>query len=93
MSLPDRHGLALEIAAAAGADALDAADPATVHWLTGVATEKQKDLIPAGWFEAWADATWKSDPKGMAQTPPVLRAPNGILLDLRVALAVQRHLQ
>src|SRR5688572_18295434 len=24
------------------------------RWLTGVAPEKQKDLIPAGWFEAWA---------------------------------------
>jgi pimeloyl-ACP methyl ester carboxylesterase len=51
------------------------------RWLTGVAPEKQKDLIPAGWFEAWADATWKTDPKGMAQNPPVLRAPNGILFD------------
>ena len=51
------------------------------RWLTGVAPEKQKDLIPAGWFEAWADATIKSDPKGAAQNPPVLRAPNGVLLD------------
>ena len=51
------------------------------RWLTGVAPEKAKDLIPAGWFEAWADATWKSDPKGLAQNPPVLRAPNGVLLD------------
>jgi pimeloyl-ACP methyl ester carboxylesterase len=51
------------------------------RWLTGVAPDKQKDLIPAGWFEAWADATWKTDPKGMAQNPPVLRAPNGILFD------------
>lgn len=51
------------------------------RWLTGVAPEKQKDLIPAGWFEAWADATWKSDPKAMAQNPPTLRAPNGVLFD------------
>ncbi len=51
------------------------------RWLTGVAPEKQKDLIPAGWFEAWADATLKTDPKGMAQNPPVLRAPNGVVLD------------
>ena len=51
------------------------------RWLTGVAADKQADLIPAGWFEAWADATLKSDPKGAAQNPPVLRAPNGVVLD------------
>jgi pimeloyl-ACP methyl ester carboxylesterase len=51
------------------------------RWLTGVAPDKQKDLIPAGWFEAWADATWKSDPKAMAQNPPMLRAPNGVVAD------------
>ena len=51
------------------------------RWLTGVAPEKQKDLIPAGWFEAWADATWKTDPKAMSQNPPSLRAPNGVVAD------------
>ena len=51
------------------------------RWLTGVAADKQKDLIPAGWFEAWADATWKTDPKAMAQNPPTLRAPNGVVAD------------
>ena len=51
------------------------------RWLTGVAADKQADLIPAGWFEAWADATWKTDPKGAAQNPPVLRAPNGVVFD------------
>jgi pimeloyl-ACP methyl ester carboxylesterase len=51
------------------------------RWLTGVAPDKQKDLIPEGWFEAWAEATWKSDPKAMAQNPPTLRAPNGVVAD------------
>jgi len=51
------------------------------RWLTGVAPDKQKDLIPAGWFEAWAEATWKTDPKAMAQNPPTLRAPNGVVAD------------
>jgi pimeloyl-ACP methyl ester carboxylesterase len=54
---------------------------ARARWLAGVAPDKQKDLIPPGWFEAYADATLKSDPAGMAQNPPVLRAPNGVLLD------------
>jgi pimeloyl-ACP methyl ester carboxylesterase len=51
------------------------------RWLNGVPEEKKADLIPAGWFDTWADATFASDPVGAAQTPPVLRAPNGILVD------------
>jgi pimeloyl-ACP methyl ester carboxylesterase len=51
------------------------------RWLTGVPEDKKAGLIPAGWFEAWADATFASDPEGAAQTPPVLRAPNGVVKD------------
>jgi pimeloyl-ACP methyl ester carboxylesterase len=51
------------------------------RWLMGVPEEKQADLIPAGWFEAWADATFATDSVGSSQTPPVLRAPNGVLQD------------
>jgi len=58
-------------------------DAAKQRWLTGVSENKKADLIPAGWFEQWADATWATDPVGSKQTPPVLRAPNGILQDLR----------
>lgn len=56
-------------------------DTARTRWLTGVAADKQKELIPAGWFEAWWDATQKSDPRGAAQNPPVVRAPNGVVFD------------
>lgn len=51
------------------------------RWLTGVAEDKRAALIPQGWFDAWADATFPTDPAGAAQTPPVLRAPNGVVLD------------
>jgi pimeloyl-ACP methyl ester carboxylesterase len=51
------------------------------RWLNGVPEDKKADLIPAGWFEAWADATFASDPVGAAQNPPVLRAPNGVVHD------------
>ena len=51
------------------------------RWLTGVPPDKRADLIPPGWFEAWADATWKTDPKAMQSNPPLLRAPNGVLAD------------
>ena len=51
------------------------------RWLTGVAEGKKADLIPPGWFEAWAAATLASDPVGAKQTPPVVRAPNGVVED------------
>lgn len=53
------------------------------RWLTGVPEDKKADLIPHGWFEAWADATFATDPVGSKQTPPVLRAPNGTVQDTR----------
>jgi pimeloyl-ACP methyl ester carboxylesterase len=48
------------------------------RWLTGVAKDKQAALIPPGWFEAWADATFATDPQGGGKT---LRAPNGVVVD------------
>ena len=51
------------------------------RWLTGVPEEKKATLIPAGWFDAWADATWATDPVGAKMNPPVVRAPNGVVQD------------
>jgi pimeloyl-ACP methyl ester carboxylesterase len=51
------------------------------RWLTGVAEDKTADLIPSGWFEAWAEATWATDPK--SKESGQLRAPNGVIQDLR----------
>jgi pimeloyl-ACP methyl ester carboxylesterase len=48
------------------------------RWLTGVPDEKKATLIPTGWFDAWADATFATDPKGEGKT---LRAPNGVVQD------------
>jgi pimeloyl-ACP methyl ester carboxylesterase len=58
-------------------------DAARGRWLTGVPEAKKADLIPPGWFEAWADATFATDPVGSKQNPPVLRAPNGTVQDTR----------
>jgi pimeloyl-ACP methyl ester carboxylesterase len=58
-------------------------DAAKARWLTGVPENKQATLIPAGWYEAWADATFATDPVGARQSPPVLRAPNGVVADSR----------
>jgi len=58
-------------------------DAAKGRWLTGVPEDQKATLIPAGWFEAWADATFATDPVGAKQNPPVLRAPNGVVADGR----------
>jgi pimeloyl-ACP methyl ester carboxylesterase len=53
------------------------------RWLNGVAPEQRDALIPAGWFEEWADATFATDPVGRKQEPKKLRAPNGTVADTR----------
>jgi pimeloyl-ACP methyl ester carboxylesterase len=56
-------------------------EAAKQRWLKGVAPEQQATLIPPGWFEQWADATWATDPQS-AKTG-LLRAPNGVIADVR----------
>lgn len=56
-------------------------DMALSRWLTGVPKDKQATLIPKGWFDQWADATFATDPVGRNQHPQTLRAPNGTVLD------------
>ncbi len=58
-------------------------DSAKERWLKGVAEDKKAALIPPGWFEQWADATWATDPESAKHNPPLLRAPNGVLADVR----------
>ncbi|MBX9844488.1 MAG: alpha/beta hydrolase [Xanthobacteraceae bacterium] len=56
-------------------------EQAKARWLNGVPEHKQTALIPPGWFDQWADATWATDPVGAKQNPPVVRAPNGTVQD------------
>jgi pimeloyl-ACP methyl ester carboxylesterase len=58
-------------------------EQAKQRWLTGVAPDQQAALIPPGWFDQWADATFATDPVGAKQNPPVLRATNGVTQDSR----------
>jgi pimeloyl-ACP methyl ester carboxylesterase len=76
------------IQAGAGTEPLPAyrtVNPAQARerWLNGTPEEKRAALIPSGWFEHWSGVTWATDPEGMRQNPPVLRAPNGVLQDNR----------
>ena len=45
-----------------------ARDAALGRWMTGVPEDKKAALIPAGWFDQWADATWATDPEGAKRT-------------------------
>jgi pimeloyl-ACP methyl ester carboxylesterase len=56
-------------------------EQAQQRWLTGVPEDKKATLIPKGWFDAWADATFATDAWGQKQSPAVLRAPNGVVQD------------
>jgi len=58
-------------------------DSARQRWYHGVPEDKRADLIPAGWFDAWQRATWATDPKAATSNPPVLRAPSGVIEDIR----------
>ena len=51
------------------------------RWLNGVPADKRASLIPAGCFDAWADATMATDIEGGKRHPPVLRAPSGTVAD------------
>lgn len=58
-------------------------EAALQRWLNGVPDDKKADLIPSGWFDAWQAATWATDPNASNSNPPVLRAPNGVMLDFQ----------
>ena len=51
------------------------------RWLSGVAPDRQQDLIPPGVLEAWWNANMEADPVGATMAPPGVRAPNGLLVD------------
>jgi pimeloyl-ACP methyl ester carboxylesterase len=68
----------VQIQGKVGAYRVVSRDQALGRWLTGVPEDKKATLIPAGWFDMWADATFATDPKGEGRT---LRAPNGVVQD------------
>jgi len=47
----------------------------------GMPTHRVDELAPRASFDAWWKATLATDPEGARQSPPVVRAPNGVLQD------------
>ena len=58
-------------------------EAAKLRWLAGVPADKIPGLIPDGWFDAWVNATFDTDPWGAQQNPALLRAPNGVIYDVQ----------
>ncbi len=67
--------------AALGAYRLVTRDQVRERRFLGVPENKRTEIFPAGWFEAFADATWATDPLGAQSGQPVMRIPNGPLQD------------
>jgi len=80
-SLTDKGG-------ALGAYRVASVADAKARWLTGVPEDAKSTLIPEGWFDQWAKATFDTDPWGRNQTPQKVRAPNGTVKDVREYWAV-----
>jgi pimeloyl-ACP methyl ester carboxylesterase len=49
----------------------------------GAPDERKRELMPDAWFDTWWEAAVRPDSVGAGQNPPVVRAPNGVLEDLR----------
>ncbi len=56
-------------------------DAARTFAIAGIPKDRADEISPLASFETWWTATLATDPDGAAQSPPVLRAPNGVMQD------------
>jgi pimeloyl-ACP methyl ester carboxylesterase len=66
-----------------GAYRMVTVEQAKARKAAGLPPGKHQDIMPDAWFNAWAEATFATDPWGAKQNPPVIRAPNGSTQDTR----------
>jgi len=57
-------------------------EAARARGLSGIPDALKEQISPQAWFDKWWDSNLATDPVGAKQTPPVLRAPNGVLKDV-----------
>jgi pimeloyl-ACP methyl ester carboxylesterase len=50
--------------------------------IRGIPADKVEEISPRAWFDKWFDGNLATDPQGAAQTPSVVRAPNGVVKDI-----------
>ncbi len=57
-------------------------DPARQRGMRGIPADRVQVISPDAWFDQWWAANLATDPEGAKQTPPVVRAPNGVIDDI-----------
>jgi pimeloyl-ACP methyl ester carboxylesterase len=50
--------------------------------IRGIPPQRVEEISPIVWFDTWWQAALATDPVGAKQSPPVIRAPNGVLKDI-----------
>jgi hypothetical protein len=55
---------------------------ARARGLRGIPDARKEEISPQAWFDKWWNGNLATDPAGAKQTPPILRAPNGVLKDI-----------
>jgi pimeloyl-ACP methyl ester carboxylesterase len=55
--------------------------------VAGIPKDRVAEISPEAWYEQWWQANLATDPQGASRTPPVLRAPNGVMMDLNESWA------
>jgi pimeloyl-ACP methyl ester carboxylesterase len=83
---------AINVAGEIGAYRLVDAGAIRERWLHGRSSEEVAAIVPPGRIEAWAAAAIASDPQSADADPPRLRAPCGVVKDVRDSLMQGRPL-
>jgi len=65
-----------------GAYRVASRDTVRARGIRGIPSERVDDISPTSWFDRWWQATLATDPGGAKQSPPGIRAPNGVLKDI-----------
>lgn len=84
------QGSRLDEGGALGAYRRVAVGESKMRWLNAAPENHRHDLIPEGWFEAWAEASLAEDPQNQQTQPATLRAVNGTVQDVRDYWSVNR---
>jgi len=84
------QGSRLDVGGTLGAYRHVAVGESKARWLNAAPEEHRHDLIPEGWFEAWAAASLAEDPQSQSTQPASLRAVNGTIQDVRDYWSVNR---
>lgn len=57
-------------------------ESARARGIRGIPANRVEEISPSSWGEIWWNAVQASDPEGAKASPPVLRAPNGVIKDI-----------